>query len=156
MRDALVLERLDGRERRERRVAVIAAAAAVQVIAPTHGRPRAQPLRPAHHLRLLVAVTVEQHRVVRAPRDFHEDDRRASGQFDHLDAQALEGTLAAPVDDELDGAGDVPVLAPGRIEHGRLRGNTDVVAEGGNDALVPDALDERQGAVEFGGHIGGW
>src|SRR5439155_21047157 len=49
------------------------------------------------------------------------------------------GRPAAP---QLDGAVDVTVLPPLAVEHRRLRGDLDVLGEGGNNAVVPRLLDE--------------
>ena len=61
-------QRVDRGERCEDRVAVVGAAAAVQLVALDHRRPRAEALAPAGHLGLLVEVAVEHHGVARACR----------------------------------------------------------------------------------------
>src|SRR2546428_603518 len=78
VRHALLLERLDGGAGGKGGIAVIRGAAAVELVAPAHGRPRAEALAPADHLRLLVEVAVEKHGVIAAARDFHVDDGRAA------------------------------------------------------------------------------
>ena len=57
------VERRDGRERGEDRVAVVGAAAAVEPAVLEHRRPRPEARAPAGHLGLLVEVAVEQHGV---------------------------------------------------------------------------------------------
>ena len=86
--------RLDRGQARERRVPVVGAAAPVQAVALEHRRPRAEPLAPAVHLRLLVEVPVEQHGVglVAAAdgRHLDHDHRRAAGQLVHVDGRAVD------------------------------------------------------------------
>ena len=59
--DAGGLGALDGDEGGERGVAVVGAAAAVELVALDDGRPRPEALAPAGHLGLLVEVAVQQH-----------------------------------------------------------------------------------------------
>src|SRR2546425_1060195 len=79
-RSARPLHGLDGRERAEGRVAVVLRAAAVEAIAASDGRPGPEALAPPDHLRLLVAVTVEQDDLRRGPRHLHQDHGRAAGK----------------------------------------------------------------------------
>src|SRR4029453_19453430 len=68
-----LLHRFDGGEGAEGGVSVVLGPAAVEAITSAHGNPRAEALRPARHLRLLVAMPVEQDGLRRRPRHFHED-----------------------------------------------------------------------------------
>ena len=65
MRDILRLQRANGGERRENRIAVIRTAAAVELAVFDYRLPRAQALAPAAHLRLLIQMAIEQHRLRR-------------------------------------------------------------------------------------------
>src|SRR5262249_36744471 len=138
----LLLQRLDRGERGKRRVAIVTDAAAVKLVATPYGRPRSGALGPADHFGLLVEVTVEQHGVAAGSGRFHQDHGRALLEPDDLDGEALDGALARPAAQELDGAIDVAVLAPLRVEHRGLRRNLDVFVQRGNDALVPRLLNE--------------
>ena len=149
---ALGLERLDGGERGEGRVAVVARAAAEQPVAAAHGRPRPAVLGPADHLRLLVAVAVEQDGLAARARHFHEDDRRAAREAHDVDRQPLDLPAPGPVGDEGHGAVDVAVLRPPGVVHGRLGGDADVLGQGGDDVAVPGSLDEGARAVGVDGH----
>ena len=78
------------------RVAVVGAAAAVELVVLAHRHPRADALGPAGHLRLLVEMAVEQHGVVvGVARHLDEDQRRAAGQAHDLERGAREGRRAA-------------------------------------------------------------
>ena len=72
----------------------------------------------------------------------------------HLEAQALDGALGAPLLEQRHRPVDVAVLLPLRVEVRRLRRDADVLGERGDDALVPHALDvgARGGGVD--GHGG--
>src|SRR5262249_40368727 len=84
----------------------------------------------------------------------HQDDRRPAGEAYHVDLEPLELAPARPAGDQLDGAVDVAVLGPGRVEHGRLRRDADVFGEGRYDPLVPGPLNERACAIVVDGHGG--
>ena len=152
VRDALGLERLDGGQRREGGVAIVARAAPEQSIAAPHRRPRSAVGGPADHLRLLVAVAVEQHGLAARARDLHQDDRCPPLEAYHLDGHALDLAPPGPVGDEAHGPVDVAVLGPPGVEHGRLGRDADVLGEGGNDVVVPGLLDQGARAVGIDGH----
>src|SRR5439155_1306325 len=124
--------------------------AAEEAVAPAHRRPRPAVRRPADHLRLLVAVPVEQHRVTAGARSFHQDDGRPALEAHDVERQALDPPLPRPLGDERYGALDVAVLRPLGVEHGRLGRDADVLGERGDDVAVPGALDEVEGAVVVG------
>src|SRR5215472_3262885 len=145
MRRPCLLHRLDGCEGAEGRVAVVLSPAPVQAIAAAHGDPRAQALRPSRHLRLLVAVAVEEDGLCRCARHLHEDHRRAPGQAYRLHGESLDGAPPAPLVDERGRAVQMTMGRPLAIEGRRLGGNLDVAREGGQNILLPSALDEGQG-----------
>ncbi len=146
MGDPLGLQRLDRGERRERRIAVVPRPAAEEPVAAAHRRPGATVRGPAHHLRLLVAVAVEQDGLAALAGHFHEDDGRAAREADDLDGQALDLPLPGPVGDQGHRPVDVAVLRPLGVEHGRLGRDADVLGERGDDVAVPGLLDQRAGA----------
>ena len=121
------------------RIAVVGAAAAIELVVLAHRHPGTHALRPALHLGLLVEMAVEQHRVVAVARHLDEDERRAAGQADHLQRGAGEARelRACPARHQLDGIFHVAVLGPLRIEGRRLVGNADVVRDRGQDRVLP-------------------
>ena len=147
VRHPLSLERLDGGERGERRVAVVGRAPAVEAVAAANRRPRPEALAPAHHLGLLVEVAVEEDGLVGRPRNVHQEDRRPARQSDHLDLEALDRTLARPARRELDCPVQVAVGLPLPVESRRLRGDADVLLERRDDPRVPRILDEGEKPV---------
>ena len=118
VRRARALQRLDRGEGAERRVAVVLGPAAVEPVAAADGLPGPEPVAPADHLRLLVAVAVEQDGLRRRAGHVHEDHRRASREPECLDRQALDRPVPAPVLDQRDGALDVAIGHPVRVEAG--------------------------------------
>ena len=98
VRDALRLQRLDRGSAANDGVAVVGAAAAVELVVAPARASTVRVLAPAGHLRLLVEVAVEQDGVAAGARNLHEDDRRAARQADHLDASTPRSSgLAGPV-----------------------------------------------------------
>jgi hypothetical protein len=95
-------------------------------------------------------VAVQQDRARRAAGDVEEQDRRAAGQTQHLDAHPRNGLRAGPVVRKRDGGVDVAVRLPVRVEVRRLAGNADVFDQGRDDLGVPFAREElaRGGQVE--------
>ena len=158
VRHALLLERLDGRARGKSGIAVIRGATAVELVAPAHGRPRAEALAPADHLRLLVEVAVEKHGVVAAAGHLHVDDGRAAGEAHHLHAQAVDLARATPGLDQRHRAIDVAVRLPVGVEHGRLGRDLHVLGERGENVSIPRLLHEGQRLLRVEGHhfFAGW
>ncbi len=148
------LQRFDRGERGERRVAIVTGAASEEPVAAANGRPGATVGGPAHHLRLLVAVAVQEHGLAARARRLHQDHGRAALEADHVDLEPLDLSPSRPVGEEADGAVEVPVLRPGSVVHGRLRGDADVLGERGDDLLVPRPLNERARAIVIDGHGG--
>src|SRR5262249_43655883 len=103
-------------------------------------------------LRLLVAVTVEQHGVDARAGDLHQDDRGAARQADDLDPEAFDPSSARPVGNQRHRAIDVAVLRPRLVEHRRLGGDANVLGQGGQDVGVPGPLDEASGARRIDRH----
>src|SRR5712692_4090012 len=104
VRYALGLQRLDGRERGESSVAVVAGAAPEQPVAAADGCPRPGVCGPADHLRLLVAVAVQEDGLATRARSFHQDDGRAALDTDHVDLQPLDLSSPRPIRDDTHGA----------------------------------------------------
>ncbi len=134
----VLAQRVDRGERREDRVAVVGAAAAVQLVALDHRRPRTEALAPAGHLRLLVEVAVEHDGVARraaGARDVDEDHRRARRrQLHDLERRALGELLLAPSPRAASTAFSMwPCSLPLGIEHRRLVRDLDVVDERRDD-----------------------
>ena len=118
MRHPRALHRFDRGEGTEHRVAVVLGPAAIEPIPAADGLPGTEPVVPAHHLRLLVAVAVEQDGLRRRAGHVEQHHRRASGDPERLDGQALDGPAPAPVLDQRDGALDVAIGHPVRVEAG--------------------------------------
>ena len=137
------LRGLDREQRRERGVAVVGAAAAVEPVALDHRRPRAEAVAPAGHLRLLVEVAVEQHGVVGRPRvgGAGSPSRSAGvrpGSSWTSTVRPAIGRGRAPVADQLDGRVHVAVRVPVGVEHRRHVGDADVVVQAsGRMSSVP-------------------
>ena len=142
---ALLLQEAQRRERGEGRIAVVGAAAAVELVAFAHRFPGRKSRSPSAHLRLLVEMAIEQHRVGAAAGDLHEDDRRALFQANDFQREARDGLLAAPALDERDRAVHVARLAPGGVVGRGFVGNADVVEQGRDDLGLPDALRGSEG-----------
>ena len=85
MRLAVVFERLHGGQGREHGVAVIRSPTAIEAtISIEVGRPRTQAVTPAHHRRLLVQVTIHQHRIGDATRKVQQQQRCAVTVLQHF------------------------------------------------------------------------
>src|SRR5690606_6551210 len=67
-------------------------------------------------------------------------------QAHHLQLHPRRGVAAAPVGDQLDRLIHEAVLGPLRVEVRRFVGDADVLAQRGNDAVVPQLVDEGLGA----------
>ncbi len=155
VRQVLFLQRQHRSQRAEDGVAVIGAAAAVQLVAAQHRHPRAEVVVPAGHLRLLVQVAVQQHGVVAGfgagGGNFQQQQRRAAFQAHHFDLQARQLLRLGPGFHQGDGLLHVAVLDPIGVEHRRFVGNADVFDQLRNDLAVPLFTDElaELGAVHL-------
>ena len=155
VRYALLLQRADGRQRREHRVAVIGSAAAVQLAVADDGFPGRKSLGPAGEFGLLVEVAIEQHRVLavlvpavrgrRVGGHLAQQDGGSPGQLHDLHLHALDGLAGAPVGQQPGGPVHVPVCLPVPVEAGGLVGDPDVLGESRDDRLVPQVPDEFRG-----------
>ena len=146
VRPAFVLQRLQRGERAEHRVAVVGAAAPVE-LAVDHARlPRPVALVPADHLRLLVEVAVDQNGFRLLSCDFHEQHRRAALEAYDFELHALERVRLAPLHCELQRRVDVAVLLPVAVEVRRLRRDADVFGDRRDDRVVPELSDGFQDA----------
>ena len=141
MRHALLLQCLDGGQRAEDRIAVVGAAATIQLVALDHRHPRAQVIVPAGHLRLLVQMAVQQHGVGAGfgscRRDFDEDQRRAAFKAHHFHLHARYRLRLRPALHQLDRLFHVPVGHPILVEHRRLVGDADVLDQLRDDVVIP-------------------
>ncbi len=140
VRDMLALQRLQRGDAGERGVAIVGAAAAVQLAVAHHRRPRPEPVVPPVHRRLLVEMAVEQHRLGTVA-ELHPHQRRAPLEPHHLDVQPVHLLRAHPVDDELHRPIHVAVRLPLRIERRRLVRYRDVPLERRHDARAPSLVD---------------
>ena len=109
VRNALRLQRADRGQRGEDRVAVVGAAATVELAVLDQRRPRAAIGAPADHFRLLVEMAVQQHRALAAAGHLEEQHRRAPGQAHDLDGESRDRLRARPFLGEPDHALDVAV-----------------------------------------------
>src|SRR5258708_8366781 len=143
------IERFDGRDRGEHRVAVVGAPAPVQPAIFDHRRPGTEALAPSGHLRLLVEVAIEDDRSRRragsAPGHVEEEHGRAPFQSDHLELEACHARRLHPPARLLDHLVDMAVPPPIGIEMRALRRNADVVDELRDDLVVPMRVDAVHG-----------
>ena len=79
VRHALLAQGANGGQRGKEGIAIVRAAAAVELAVAQHGGPRVEAVRPAGELGLLVEVAIEQHAIVALSRHLDEDQRRAPG-----------------------------------------------------------------------------
>ncbi len=155
VRQALGLQGQHGGQRTEDRVAIVGAAAAIELVATQDRGPRAQVVVPAGHFRLLVQVPVEQDGVVpgftAGGGNFQKNQRGTAFQADHFDLQARQLLCLGPGLHQGDRLFHVAVLHPIGVEHRRLVGNADVVDQLRDDFAVPLVIHElaELGAVHL-------
>ena len=139
MRDALRLQRADGGEGSEYRVAVVRAAAPVELAVLEQRIPRTVAVAPSAHLRLLVEMAVQQHGPITlvAAGNIEIEQRSAAGQAHDLHRETAYRLLLHPGIREADDALDVAVGFPLRIEMRRLRRDANVVGKLRDDFAVP-------------------
>ena len=112
VRDLLLAQCADRREGREERIAVVRAAAAIELAVAQHRRPGLEAVGPARELRLLVEVPVHQHAVVHVARHVDHEHRRATRDAQHLDLRAGRRLGLGPALHQLHGALHVAVRFP--------------------------------------------
>jgi hypothetical protein len=148
VRDALLGEGADGGQRGEQAVAVVGAAAPVELVAADHRLPRAELRLPAGHRRLLVEVPVEHDGVVAGARHLQVQQRGAPLQPVSLDHQAGQLLGPRPGLEQVGGPVHVTVLGPLGVELRRLVRDLDVLHQGRRDALVPGPVHEAADALD--------
>ncbi len=142
MRDALFLQRANSGERPECCVAVVGAAAAVQLAVLDDGLPRVEIVIPAAELGLLVVVAIEQDDFVRVAGNVDEQHRRASLDAHDLDRHVLDRLRLAPGLEHLHGRFHVAVLLPVRVEVRRLVRDLYVFGDLRDDRVIPHLADK--------------
>ena len=143
--DALRVQRGKCGDARVDRVAVVGAAAAVELVVLELGRPRPEVVAPAVELGLLVEVAVQHDGFVAARtgrRRLEEDHRRAARQANDFEFQAAHRLLFGPLRGVGDHALQIAVLDPLGIERRTLGRHGDVVRQRGHDLVVPLAVHE--------------
>src|SRR5580698_5170203 len=145
VRDIVRLQRRDGRERGEDGIAVVGGASAIQAAVAEHRLPGSETLLPAGEFGLLVEMAVEQYGVapsVTLRRHLDEDQRRAAREPRDAQGQSGDGLTPGPLGHELDRALHMAMPFPVRIEQRGLVRDAYVLAERGNDRLIPDIIRE--------------
>ena len=136
----LRLERLHRGDAGVDGIAVVGAAAPVELAVLVLGRPGAEVAAPAGEFRLLVQVAVHQHGLRRrrpGRRDLEEQHRRAARQAHDLERQAFDLLRLDPGRRVAHHGFDVAVLHPVLVEAGRLGRNGDVLGQLRDDVAVP-------------------
>ena len=133
MRRAFGIERANRRERREDRIAVVGAAASIQLAILDHRDPRPEAFAPARHFGLLVEMAIEEHRARvcdrMCRRYFEHENRRSSLQAHDFDRERANRLLAHPTLGQRDDVFNMAVGFPCGIEMRRLCGNANVIDE---------------------------
>src|SRR5882757_8316214 len=138
----LRLQRGNGGQRTEYRVAIVGSAASVQLAIAHHRFPGSQSWRPAGEFRLLVQVTIQLDAARQFTRNVDEQQRCHARQSTDVDANAGHRLNAAPLRHQLHGLFHVAVALPLRIEVGRSIGNADVRLQPIENRFVPYSIDE--------------
>ena len=140
MRTLVVAQLAQRGDRGEDRIAVVGAAAAVELAVLDYRRPRAKARAPADHLRLLVQVAVEQHGVLALARAGHVDEkaRRTAFEPHGLELHPGNGIALAPLRGVLGRLVNVAVGLPVAVEVRRFRRDADVLDQRRDDRVVPE------------------
>ena len=164
VRHANMMQRRDGAQGREHRVAVVCPAPTVEPIALHDRQPRTEAGAPPAHLRLFVEVAVEQHRRgcagVQTPefaaryvcaryvyaRYIYKNERRAAREPHHLDTETRDRLCLGKGHKARHHLIHVAVRLPFGIEGRGLVGDADVLDERGEDGSIPDPIDVIPGS----------
>src|SRR5258707_1938225 len=139
--DALRLQRRNRGERGKHRVPIIRPTPPIQLPVTYHRLPRTQPLSPACELRLLVEVSVHEHRIVRTPRDLDEQQRSAPRQPRNLHRQTFDRLSLAPLRQQHSRLVHIPMGFPRRIEQRRFIRDSHEVTQRRDDRSLPSFRD---------------
>ncbi len=137
VRHAVRLQATDRGKRGKHRVAIVGAAAPVELAVLDQRLPGTEALAPSRHLGLLVEMPVKQHRPIARAGDIEEEQRRAARQAHDLQRESAHGLPTHPGFGEADCALDMAVRFPLRIEMRRLCRNADVLDELRDDRFGP-------------------
>ena len=157
VRHLLAFQRLNGGDAGVGCVAVVSAAAAVELAVLVAGRPRAQVGAPAAELGLLVQMAIHQHRLRclarhgrTGGRHFKKQHRRAAGQTHHFQGQAFDFLRFDPAGGVAHHRVDKAMLRPVTVKARRLGRNGDVLADLAHDVAVPLGADlvQRNAGVQ--------
>ena len=141
------LQRQQRRERREHGIAVIGAAAAVQLVVLQHRLPGPGAFGPALHLRLLVEMAVQQDGARRLAGNLDEDQRRAALAAAPLPASRREAACSFSRAQAANSATTLsiwPCFSHSGSKAGLLVGDADVIGQGGDDVVVPERVHEMR------------
>ena len=129
----------------ERRVAVVGRPPPVEEVALAHRLPRTEPAAPLAERRLLVHVAVD-HNGLTGAAVVDQEQGRAPRQRDDLDGQC-RFLILDPRRQELRRGGDGAALVPVRVEGGGEAGDAGVLAQRGEDPLLPRGVNVDGGAA---------
>ena len=147
VRHPFLAQRRQRAERAEHRVAVVGAAAPVQLVALEARDPGAVSVGPARHFRLLVEVPIEQHGIRALPGNLDHNNRGPARQPDNLDRRAREAgkRCPRPTLEQRYGFVHISVHCPIRVEGRRFVRNFDVLDQRRNDLVLPAPIDRLSG-----------
>ena len=157
-RHTLIVQRDNGGERGEYRVAVIGAATAIQLAVLKQWCPRPKVGAPAGHLRLFVEVAVEQDGLVVAAfsggRNVKKQHGCAIALAYHFHGQPRDILRGNPGARLLDGGIQKTMFGPVRVKARRLGRQLDVFDELRNNFAVPLGINIGNQLVVVDGNIG--
>jgi hypothetical protein len=116
MRNALRLQRADGGERREHRIAIVGASSSIKFAVLQEWVPGTEAIAPPAHLGLLVQVPIQHDGAITGSGHVEIQQRRAPRQAHDLHRQSAHRLCFDPRLGEADHAFDVPVRCPLRVE----------------------------------------
>ena len=131
----------------KRRVAVVRGAAPVEEVALAHRLPGPEPAAPLAERRLLVHVAVDEDGIAGAAVVDQQHGGAARQRHDlHLERGVL---VVRPLRQQLGRRRDGAPLVPVRVEGGGEARDARVLAQGGEDAVLPGGVDVDHGCVTF-------